>query len=128
LNVFKTLTRASLAAVWLYQGLWCKLLGREPRHQDIAGAVPIFSPEAAHALLLAIGFAECALAVWVISGVALRRAAIAQTILLLAMNAGGLLWAFDAIPDAVGMLLQNFAFLMLAWTAAREEAPHAVHV
>ena len=36
------------------------------------------------------------------------------------MNAGGILWAGGAIPDAGGMLIQNFAFLTLAWVAAGE--------
>jgi hypothetical protein len=33
------------------------------------------------------------------------------------MNAGGLIWAWRLIPDPPGMILQNFAFLMLIWVA-----------
>ena len=32
------LPRAAIALVWLYQGLWMKLLGRAPRHQKMVGA------------------------------------------------------------------------------------------
>ena len=36
------------------------------------------------------------------------------------MNAGGLLWARRIIPDPGGMLVKNFAFLVLAWVAAAQ--------
>src|SRR4051794_33541450 len=28
------------AAVWLHQGLWCKVLGRDPTHRAVLGTVP----------------------------------------------------------------------------------------
>jgi hypothetical protein len=123
LNMFKTVSRSNralrfpLAAVWLYQGFWCKLLGRSPRHRRIVASVP-----GAAGLLPAIGAAECALAAWILSGRLPRGAAIAQTALLAGMNAGGLLWAEHEISDPAGMILQNAAFLSLAWVVAKEPA------
>ena len=114
-----------MAAVWLYQGLWCKLFGAAGRHAEIVGSVPGLGAAAAHGLLLAIGAGECALAVWMLSGIRLREAALAQTLMLAAMNGGGLLWAQRLIADPAAMLLQNFAFLLLAWVAAEE--PGALH-
>lgn len=35
------LPRVAIALVWLYQGLWMKLLGRALRHQKIVGAVVV---------------------------------------------------------------------------------------
>jgi hypothetical protein len=32
--------RLAVALVWLYQGLWCKLLGGCPGHRAIVDAVP----------------------------------------------------------------------------------------
>jgi hypothetical protein len=29
-----------VAAVWLHQGLWCKVLGRDPSHRAVLGTVP----------------------------------------------------------------------------------------
>jgi hypothetical protein len=121
----RTLIRMAVAAVWLYQGLWCKLLGGAGRHAEIVGSVPWLGAAAAHGLLLAVGAAECALAVWTVSGIRLREAAVAQTLMLAAMNGGGLLWAGRLIADPAAMLLQNFAFLLLAWVAAEE--PGAIH-
>ncbi len=119
------LPRAAIASVWLYQGLWCKLLGRTPHHQEIIGMVPFLNASLAHWALVALGSVECVLAVWVVSGIRAREAALVQIFLLVSMNAAGLFWAYRAIPDPVGMLFQNFVFLSLAWVAAGELRPHA---
>jgi len=121
------LIRVAIALVWLYQGLWCKLLGRAPHHAAVIGSVPFLNAAEAHAALLALGALECVLAIWVLCGRWAFGAALAQTVLLAIMNTGGVLWASTMIPDPAGMLLQNFAFLMLAWIAAREVHPHAAH-
>src|SRR5262249_30070008 len=72
----------------------------------------------------ALGLGETALAAWVISARAPRRAAAVQTVLLLAMNGGGLLWgrAHIALPGA--MVVQNLAFLALVWLVALPPARH----
>lgn len=41
-----------------------------------------------------------------------------QTALLIGMNSGGLLYARQLIPDPGGMVVKNFAFLLLAWVVA----------
>jgi hypothetical protein len=132
LNTFKTsamssllLTRTAIASVWLYQGLWCKIFGRVPHHEAIVGGVPFLSAAQARRVLLALGSLECVLAAWVVSGIYAREAALTQTLLLVSMNAAGLIWARRMIPDPVGMLLQNFVFLLLAWVAAGEFGPYA---
>jgi hypothetical protein len=43
---------------------------------------------------------------------------LAQTFLLVTLNANGLLWARDVIHDPRGMVVKNFAFLVLAWVSA----------
>lgn len=118
-----TLIRISIAMVWLYQGLWCKVLGGSPNHQAVVAAVPFIGTAASHAVLIALGLIECGIAVWVILGWQLRKAAIVQTVLLAAMNAGGLIWSWRLLPDPAGMILQNFAFVLLIWIAA-EVRPH----
>jgi DoxX-like family len=116
------LIRAAVALVWLYQGFWCKLLGRMPRHEAVIGAARFLSASQAHAALLILGAFECILAGWVLTGRQARKAALAETALLLAMNTGGILWASRIIPDPVGMLLHNFAFVLLAWVATGESS------
>ncbi|SPE24888.1 conserved membrane hypothetical protein [Candidatus Sulfotelmatomonas gaucii] len=117
------LIRASIALVWLYQGLWCKVLGGAAHHQAVVSAVPFIGPAASRAVVIALGLMECGIAAWVLSGWQLRKAAVAQTAFLVGMNAAGLIWAWRLLPDPAGMLLQNFAFVLLIWIAA-EVQPH----
>ncbi len=110
--------RLAVALVWLYQGLWCKVLGRCPGHQAIVEAVPGMDAQTAALALAGIGAVEVGLAVWVISGWRPRLAALAQTLLLAGMNGGGLLWGREHIADPGAMIVQNVAFLTLAWMVA----------
>lgn len=118
--------RIAIGLVWLHQGLWCKLLGRAPHHQKIVGSVPFLSESQARRTLFLLGSLECVVAAWVLSGFRAREAALMQTLLLGSMNAAGIVWARTLIPDRVGMLLQNFVFLTLAWVTAGEL--HAAHI
>jgi len=112
------LIRLSIALVWFYQGLWCKVLGGAPRHLAVISAAPFIGPDAGRAALVGLGLMECGIAVWVFTAWRLRWAAIAQTALLAGMNTAGLMWARRLIPDPAGMVLQNFAFVLLTWVAA----------
>jgi hypothetical protein len=112
------LIRVAIAAVWLYEGLWCKLLGREPNQRDIVAAHPWFGARTAGLVLKAIGLAEVALAVWVLAGWQPWLAALAQTALLAGLNANGLLFARRLIHDPGGMVVKNFALIVLIWVGA----------
>jgi len=112
------LVRAAVAAVWLYEGLWCKLLRGQPHEFKVVEAVPYFGPRIGTAFLLTLGVVEVALAGWQMSSASPLLCAAAQTGLLIAMNAGGLLWARHIIPDPAGMIVKNFAFLVLVWVCA----------
>jgi uncharacterized membrane protein YphA (DoxX/SURF4 family) len=112
------LIRIAVAGVWLYEGLWCKLLGGEPRELEVVKAVPRYGPRFGAFFLMALGVVEVGLAGWVLSGAAPMLCAIVQTVLLVSLNANGWIWARDLIHDPRGMLVKNFAFLVLAWVAA----------
>ena len=112
------LLRTAIALVWLYQGLWCKLLGREPRQVQVVESVPKLGPIVGRNFLLALGLVETALAAWVVSGAAPGLCAVVQTALLVTLNVNGLLWARHVIHDPGGMVVKNVAFLLLAWVAA----------
>jgi S-adenosylmethionine:diacylglycerol 3-amino-3-carboxypropyl transferase/uncharacterized membrane protein YphA (DoxX/SURF4 family) len=114
--------RLAVALVWLYQGLWCKLLGRCPGHQAIVQAVPGLAGRTGAIVLAGLGTIEVGLAVWVLSGWRPRLAAAAQTLLLVGMNGGGLLWGREHIADPGAMITQNVAFLTLAWLVAGRSA------
>jgi hypothetical protein len=120
------LIRLSIAMVWLYQGLWCKVLGGVPRQEAVISTVPFLGAAQVHVAMITLGLLECGLGVWVLSGQRMRQAAIVQTALLAAMNGGGLIWAWRVIPDPVGMIVQNFPFLVLVWVAS-EDRRYAAH-
>ncbi len=112
------LIRVAVAAVWLYEGLWCKLLRGQPHEFEVVAAVPYFGPRIGALFLKVLGVVEVALAVWILSAVAPVACAAAQTLLLVSLNACGLLWARHIVHDPAGMVVKNFAFLVLAWVAA----------
>ena len=105
----------AIAAVWLYHGVWNKLLAPSGRHAEIVASGPAILGIPSRSLLLFIGAIETLLALWVLSGVRSRWCAIVQTLLLAGMNIGGLVWARNEIADPGGMILQNVAFLVLVW-------------
>jgi uncharacterized membrane protein YphA (DoxX/SURF4 family) len=114
------LIRCAIAAVWLYEGFWCKVLGRMPNQQGIVEAVPFLGATRAPVFLRALGLLECSLAVWVLSGWQPVWAALVQTGLLLGMNANGLFFARRLIHDPGGMVVKNFVFIVLIWVAAAQ--------
>jgi len=112
------LIHAAVAAVWLYEGLWCKLLGKDPNQRAIVEAVPRLGRRIGLAFLVALGAVELGLAAWVMIGIAPVACAIVQTGLLVALNTNGLVWSRRLIHDPGGMVVKNAAFLVLAWVAA----------
>ena len=114
------LVRSAIALVWLYEGLWCKLLGRMPSQERVAEAVPFLGPAWAPRFLKALGLVECGLAFWVLSGWEPVWAAATQTALLVVMNANGLIFARRFIHDPAGMVVKNAALIVLMWVAAAQ--------
>jgi DoxX-like family len=112
------LIRVAVAAVWLYEGLWCKLLRGDPRQLQIVESVPRLGPRVGAFFLGALGAFEVGLALWALSSAAPIACAAVQTLLLVTLNANGLLWARRIIHDPGGMVVKNFAFLVLVWVAA----------
>jgi len=112
------LIRLAVAAVWLYEGLWCKLLRGQPDQLEVVEAVPKFGPLIGARFLQLLGAVEVTLGIWTLSTIAPLQCAIAQTLLLIALNTSGLLWARHIIHDPGGMVVKNSAFLVLVWVMA----------
>jgi hypothetical protein len=112
------LIHIAVAAVWFYEGLWCKLLNRQPRQVRVVEAMPLYGQSIGSKLLRSLGVVEAAIGVWVLTGVAPILCAAAQTLLLVMLNSCGLLWARRWIEDPGGMVVKNFAFLVLVWVSA----------
>ncbi len=92
-----------IAAVWLANGLLCKVMNLVPRHQEIVAT--ILGQEHARLLTVAIGISEVLMAVWILSGIRSRLNAIFQIAVIAVMNTlefilvpGLLLWGrFNAL-------------------------------
>jgi len=110
--------RAGIAAVWLYEGLYCKILGRVGSQLQVVTAVPRVGPRLGPPFLKALGVFEVALAVWVMAGVAPSPCGLVETVSLVTLNAAGLLWARRIIHEPAGMVVKNIAFLVLVWVCA----------
>lgn len=108
----------AVAAVWLYEGLWCKLLNGEPRQKQIVEEVAHHGFPVGGGFLKSLGFVETIIGLWVLSGITPLLCVIVQTALLLGLNGVGVVFARQLIHDPAGMIVKNFAFLVLAWVSA----------
>ncbi len=78
------LMRCAIALVWLGNGLFAKVLGFVPRHEDIVAR--ILGSSHAHSLTVAIGLTEVVMFAWVLTGWRVRLNAVLQMIVVMAMN------------------------------------------
>lgn len=99
----------SIAAVWLINGLFCKVLQRVPRHQEIVSR--ILGSSSSHLLTCLIGLSEIVMAIWIISRIYIRINAITQMLIIIAMNT----LEFLLVPDLLlwGRWNVVFAFLFI---------------
>jgi hypothetical protein len=112
------LIRAAVASVWLYEGVWCKLLDGDPNQRRVVAAVPKWGSRFGVPFLYMLGVAEGLLGVWAVTGCAPVACVLVQTALLVTLNANGLAWSRALIHDPAGMVVKNAAFLVLAWVGA----------
>ena len=73
-----------IAAVWLGNGLFCKVLNLVPRHQEIVAR--ILGERFARPLTLLIGLAEIVMFIWILSGIYKRINALTQIFIIALMN------------------------------------------
>lgn len=116
------LPQGVVAAVWLWEGFWCKVLGRNRHEFEVVEQVPGVSRALLHDLLRLLGVVETLLGLWVLSGWWPITAALVQTGLLVGLNSAGIYFSGQRIPDPVGMVLKNAALLLLAWVVALQLA------
>ncbi|HWA06520.1 MAG TPA: DoxX-like family protein [Ignavibacteria bacterium] len=82
-----------ISLVWLINGLYAKVLGFVPRHQEIVAR--ILGSEISFVAVKVIGVLEICMFVWVISGKFSRLAAIMQIVIVITMN----ILEFVLVPD-----------------------------
>jgi len=91
-TVHKILTYL-IAAVWLINGLFCKVLNFVPRHEQIVGR--ILGNDHSRSLTVLIGLAEIAMTIWILSRVKPKMNAVFQIAIVATMN----IIEFILVPD-----------------------------
>jgi hypothetical protein len=105
-----------IGAVWIFHGLYSKLLNGIPRHRQIVAR--ILGERHAGLATAVIGIGEIIVGLWALSGWERVLCASAQTAALVAMNTIEIAMAADLLISAVGMVLLNGTFLTVIWTWA----------
>lgn len=103
--------RLSVAAVWIYEGLWLKILHPSPHELAVMRSVTVGALPPSRLLFL-IGCGEILLGLGVLSGLYPRFLAWFQGIILVLMNGIGILFAGQAIGDPIGLVIHNLPFLL----------------
>ena len=114
--------RFPFAAVWLVNGVWCKILDGVPRHREIVAR--ILGEDHSLTLTRLIGAGEVVMALWVLSGIRWKWSCAAQISAVLLMN----VIEFFVVPDL--LLFGRFNSLvalgyisLVAWACFRPGKP-----
>ncbi len=102
------LVRYAIAAVWLANGLFCKVLELVPRHEQIVARV-LGSDLYAPLFTKLIGVGEIGIAVWVLVGWRYAWCAVVQIALILSMN----IIEFFLVPDLLLWGRANMLFALV---------------
>ncbi len=112
-HIFLTLSEVIIGGIWIFHGLYSKLLDGIPRHRQIVGRV--VGNRIAGPATKAIGLFEVSLGIWIFTGWQPIGCAAVQTLALVGMNTVEILLAADLLISAAGMLILNLGFLLLVW-------------
>lgn len=109
-TTYKILTYC-IAAVWIANGLFCKVLDFVPRHQEIVARITTVDRPSAAYLTILIGISEVIMAIWILSGYYSKLNAVVQIVIVATMNA----LEYWLAPDLLlwGKLNAFFAFLFV---------------
>ncbi len=109
MNKIYKILRCFIAAVWLINGLICKVQNFVPRHEEIVSR--ILCHDHSRFLTILIGFSEIIMAVWILSGIKSKLNAVIQIIVIAFMN----ILEFIVVPDLLlwGHYNSLFAFFFI---------------
>ncbi len=112
-DISQTLSQVLIGGVWVFHGLYSKILNGIPRHQLIVAR--ILGERFAGPATKLIGCGEVLLGLWAFTGIARVECAAVQTLALVAMNALEIALARGLLISAFGMVLLNLGFLAVVW-------------
>jgi len=102
--------------IWFINGLFCKIFNLVPRHQEIVSE--ILGANYSRCFTIAIGIGEVFMAVWILSRRFSRLSALAQIVLIGAMN----ILEFFLVPQLLLWgkfnILFAFSFIILVYYQA----------
>ena len=110
---FHIAAQVLIGSVWVFHGLYSKILNGIPRHRLIVGR--ILGEANAGLATKVIGLLEVLLGVWVFIGWQPVMCAVIQTAALVSMNTLEIILAGELLISAVGMVILNLGFLSLVW-------------
>lgn len=111
-NAFKyRISTFLIAGVWLVNGLFCKVLQLEPRHEQIVKVILNIDDKTATKLTILIGVLEVIMFVWILSRFETKINALVQIVIVATMN----ILEFVIVPDLLlwGKLNAVFAVLFI---------------
>ncbi len=114
--------RILIGSVWIFHGLYSKLLDGIPRHRLIVAR--ILGDDLAVIATKAVGVCEILLGLWAFSHRWPRSCAVVQTLAIVAMNTLEIARAPDLLISAPGMVALNAGFLALGWYSATRPPLH----
>ncbi|MEQ8904210.1 DoxX-like family protein [Ekhidna sp.] len=99
-----------IACIWLVNGLFCKILNLEPRHQQIVEQ--ILATDYSRILTILIGTTEIVMTIWILSNYRPKLNAATQIVVIGAMN----ILEFLLVPNLLmwGRLNIIFALMFIA--------------
>ena len=110
--------RIALAAVWLYNGLWLKVIAADPHHLEIVRSVAGGIGVEPVTMLQVIGIGETLLGLGILSGLFFRFVSYFQIAVVLAMNVIGAICGGGAIQHPFGLMISNLPMIMCAAVVA----------
>ena len=110
---FHVVAQIVIGCVWIFHGLYSKILNGIPRHRLIVGKI-LGAANAAIATKT-IGLLEVLLGFWALTGWQPVGCALVQTMALVAMNTLEIFLARELLISAIGMVILNAGFLLLVW-------------
>jgi uncharacterized membrane protein YphA (DoxX/SURF4 family) len=114
--------RLLIGSVWVFHGLYSKLLDGIPRHRLIVAR--ILGEDLATIATRAVGVGEILLGLWAFSHRWPRACAAVQTLAIVTMNTLEIARAPDLLISAPGMVALNLGFLALGWYSATRRPLH----
>jgi uncharacterized membrane protein YphA (DoxX/SURF4 family) len=85
-----TLAQIAIGGVWVFHGLYSKVLNGIPRHRQIVERV--LGKNVGHLATIAIGILEVLLGIWVFSGWQRVGCAVVQMLAIVGMNTLEIIW------------------------------------